>query len=87
MTRPVAESKTYQTYLRNYPEFKQFVDLMPSKQFQPLPPVTVEMFIADKINQNQDLALRGTLTPAQAVAKLEKDVKDEIARRAALGDR
>jgi hypothetical protein len=60
---------------------------MPSKQFQPLPPVTVEMFISDKINQCQDLALRGSVTPEQAVNRLEKDVKDEIARRAALGDK
>ena len=87
MTKPVAESKTYQTYLRRYPEFKKFVDLMPSKQFQPLPPVTVEMFISDKINQCQDLALRGSVTPEEAVNRLEKDVKDEIARRAALGDK
>ena len=85
MTKSVANSKTYQEYIHNFPGFKQFVDLMPSTRFQPLPPLPIQMFIQDKITRYEDLALRGSVTPKEACQKLEQDVNHELTRRKELG--
>ncbi|RYG48765.1 extracellular solute-binding protein [bacterium] len=85
MTSNVANSAKFQAYLAKYPQFRTFVDLMPSENFLPAPPMTSQMFIGDAINRVQDLALRGSLTPKQAVETLRADVAEEVARRKELG--
>lgn len=85
MTKSVGNSKTYQAYIKKFPEFGQFLNQMPSTKFQPMPPVAIQMFVQDKINQCQDLAIRGTLTPKQACERLESEVAHELIRRKELG--
>lgn len=82
----VANSKHYQDYVRANPQFKTFLDLMPSENLQPLPPVPYQMFLSDKIGRADDFATRGTKTPEEALNMLEKEVKDEQARRKEFGN-
>jgi multiple sugar transport system substrate-binding protein len=81
----VAQAPLYQKYLQENPQFKTFVDLMPSESLEALPPVPYQVFLMDRVNRAEDLALRGTKTPKEALEELEKDVKDERRRRKELG--
>jgi hypothetical protein len=51
----------------------------------PSPPVIIQQFLMDKINQKQDLALRGVISPALAVKDLTREVNEELGRRRKLG--
>lgn len=81
----VAKAPKYQAYLKKYPQFKTFLDMMPSENIQPLPPVPYQTFLNDEINRAEDYAVRGTLTPKQAMADLRKRLDHEIKRRKELG--
>ncbi len=81
----VANTPIYQAYIRKYPQFKFLVDMMPSENLQPPPPIPAQQYVSDAIEKYQDLALRGSLSPEQAIGALEKDVNHELARRMELG--
>jgi multiple sugar transport system substrate-binding protein len=81
----VAESPIYQEYLRKYPQFKTFLDLLPSEDLQTRPPVAYQVFLMDQLTRYQDMALRGTLTPDQALQALELEVQKERQRRKEMG--
>ncbi|MGV3618318.1 MAG: ABC transporter substrate-binding protein [Fimbriimonas sp.] len=83
----VAESPKYAKYLQENPEFAKFVAMLPSPHIHPLPPVAIQQFLNDKIASAEDAALRGTLTPKAALAKAQREVEDELARRKKLGYR
>ena len=81
----VTNSKIYQAYLTKYPQYKPMLAMMGSEHVDPSPPVIIQQFLMDKINQKQDLALRGVVKPAQAVKDLTREVNEELARRRKLG--
>jgi len=83
----VANTPGYRQYLRENPEFSKFVDMMPSKNIHPLPPIAIQMFLNDKVTAAVDSAMRGTITPKQALQQVEKQLADETARRRKLGYR
>ncbi len=86
MTRLTARSKAFQKYARENPGFQTFLDLMNSDSLEPLPPIPIQNFIGDKINEAQDRAERGTRTPDVAVETFVRDVAKELERRRRLGD-
>lgn len=86
MTRTTARSKAFKKYVRENPQVETFLKLMESDALQPLPPVPIQNFIGDKINEAQDRAQRGTRTPEVAVDTFVRDVAIEQARRKRLGD-
>ena len=81
----MAKSPDYQAFLREYPKYQTFVDLAASRNLVTTPAVPYQLFLMDRIAAVDDLAMRGALTPAQALTKLEKDTARERARRAELG--
>ena len=81
----VANAPDYREYVRKNPQFKTFLDLMPSENLQPCPPVAYQVYLMDRIGRADDFATRGTLTPDQAIKTLVKEVNEEIARRKDLG--
>lgn len=81
----VAQAPVYRDYIRKYPQFGKFVDLMRSPDLRALPPVPTQVFITDQATKVEDLALRGTIPPEKAVNDLLNAVKKEDARRARLG--
>lgn len=86
MTRTTARSQAFKKYVRENPGFQTFLDLMESDALEPLPPVPIQNFIGDRINEAQDRAERGTRTPTVAVDTFVRDVATEQARRKSLGD-
>ncbi|MGI4789723.1 MAG: ABC transporter substrate-binding protein [Janthinobacterium lividum] len=81
----MAQSHDYQAFLHKYPQYQTFVDLAASPNIVTTPPVPYQLFLLDKISAVDDLASRGALTPAQALAKLQSDTARERARRKELG--
>lgn len=82
---PVAEAPVYQEYLRKYPQFRTFLEILPSENLQTVAPVPYTVFLNDRIARAEDLAVRGTLTPEEAIERLEREVQQEVARRKELG--
>lgn len=85
LTPAIAKAPAYQAYIRKYPQFKTFVDLMPSQNIATLPPVPYQQFLSDQLSKIEENAVRGTLTPSQALDSLKKAVGDEVKRRRELG--
>ncbi len=80
----VVNSPIYQKYIREHPQFRTFVNLLASENVRPSSPVPYQNFLADRILRADDLAMRGTLTPRQAIEELKKDVAQEMKRRKEL---
>lgn len=83
----VARAPVYQAYLRRYPQFRTFLEIMLSDNVQGPPPVAYQLYLDDRIRWTEDMAARGALTPARALARLERDVGRERARRREMGYR
>ncbi len=81
----IALAPKYQEYVRKYPQFKTFLDILPSPYIQPLPPVPYQVFMMDGIKRAEEAAVRGTLTPRAALTKLDRDLAKERRRRAEIG--
>ncbi|MCY3021408.1 MAG: ABC transporter substrate-binding protein [Planctomycetota bacterium] len=81
----IARAPVYQEYLRKYPQFKTFLDVLPSENIQTSAPVPYQVFLGDMIGRADDFAMRGTLAPAQALKDLERNVAQEIERRRRFG--
>ncbi|MDX1932946.1 MAG: ABC transporter substrate-binding protein [Capsulimonadales bacterium] len=81
----IAESPIYRDYVRKYPALRTFLEVLPSPNLQPPPPVPYQAFLADSISRMQDLVKRGTLTPERALETLETDIRQERQRRRKLG--
>ncbi len=80
----VVNAPIYQKYIKEHPQFKTFVDLMASENVSPSSPVPFQNYLGDRIARADDLAMRGSLTPKQAIEELKKDVAQEIKRRKEL---
>jgi len=81
----VANAPLYREYIREHPQFGTFVQAIKSDKIQARPPVAYQVFIADELTKIEDLAMRGEITPRQAVTQLQTEVDREIARRKRLG--
>ncbi|MCC7264443.1 MAG: extracellular solute-binding protein [Candidatus Latescibacteria bacterium] len=84
-TRLVAESPIYRAYVQKYPQFATFLEVLPSAQIKPTPPVPYQVFLWDMLQRADDYAMRGMKTPEQALQDLEREVAQEVARRRRLG--
>lgn len=82
----VAQAPAYRAYIEKYPQFKTFLDAVSSPNLQVIPPVGYQVFLNDEITKQEDLAVRGTISPDQAIRNLETDVAREIRRRKELGE-
>jgi multiple sugar transport system substrate-binding protein len=86
LTPAVAHAKAYQKYIRDYPQFKTFVDLMTSTKMDVLPRVPYQTFLSDEINKMQDAAVLGKTPADQAIPALAEKMKQELERRRSLGE-
>jgi multiple sugar transport system substrate-binding protein len=85
LTPQVANAPLYRAYLKKFPQFKTFVDLMPSPAIQVAPPVPFSEFLNDEITKMEDSAERGTMSPKQALETLSAKIEAELSRRRELG--
>lgn len=81
----VANSPTFQKWLRTNPQFQAFLDILASPNCKAPPPIPNLSFLNDLIFRAEDQALRGAVTPEQALATLEFRFNEERAKRRALG--
>ena len=85
MSPAIAEAPKYQEFVKRNPQFRTFLDILPSENLQPAPPVPYQVYLWDRITQADDAAQRGSLTPEQALESLEKEMARELASRRAFG--
>lgn len=81
----IAHSKSYQAYLKRYPQYKVFVDLMTSPNLGMFPQGSLQKFVMDEIQKAEDEVVRGTMTPEAGLAMVEKHLADEKQRLRRLG--
>jgi multiple sugar transport system substrate-binding protein len=75
----------YQSWLKTVPQYRTFLQVAKSDNIMTTPPVSYQTFLMDRVTYVDQLAMRGSLTPKEALQKLETDVAHELARRKALG--
>lgn len=85
ITDAIANAPVYQAYLRKFPTFRTFIDLLPSENLEPPPPVPYQAILSDQIVRTQDRVLRGTVAPDVGLRQLEAEIARERARRRELG--
>ncbi|MFA6244515.1 MAG: ABC transporter substrate-binding protein [Candidatus Hydrogenedentales bacterium] len=81
----IADAPVYREYLRNHPQFMTFVEMLPSAHLEPLPPVSYQAYLWDRLASADEAAERGILSPEAALRKLEKEIEHEVAMRRELG--
>jgi len=80
-----AQAPVYDKWLQTVPNYRTFLRVAESENIVATPPVPYQLYLRDQIENAGDLALRGTLTPRQALEKLEADIAQERDRRRKLG--
>ena len=82
----IARTKPYEAYLRRYPRFRTFVDLVASPNLQKFPVNSLQSFVTTAVGKAEEATGRGSLSPEAALQGLDKTVADEIARQRRLGN-
>jgi multiple sugar transport system substrate-binding protein len=82
----IAHSKSYQAYLRKYPQYKVFVDLMSSPNLGMFPQGPLEKFVNDELAKADEAVARGTQTPTEALNLVDLHLRMERARLRKLGE-
>jgi multiple sugar transport system substrate-binding protein len=75
----------YQAWLDSVPQYRTFLKVAKSDNIMTTPPVPYQTYLMDRVTDADQRATRGTLTPEEALRRLEADVAHELARRRALG--
>jgi len=78
-------TKVYQNWLKTVPQYRTFLKVAKSDNIVTTPPVPYQTYLMDRITYFDQLAMRGTLTPKQALINLEQDIEAELVRRKGLG--
>lgn len=81
----IAEAPVFRDYVEEHPQFQTFLDMLPSENIEPLPPVPYQVYLMDRIVQADDSAMRGSLSPAAALERLKKEIDRELAVRKEFG--
>jgi multiple sugar transport system substrate-binding protein len=83
----VANAPRYRQYIREYPQYATFVKMLGSPNLDAPPPVPYQVYLIDEVNRAEDAAIRGVLSPKEALDRMDRRVREELARRASLGYR
>jgi multiple sugar transport system substrate-binding protein len=81
----VAHSASYQDYLRKYPKFRPFLELVASPNLTRFPVSPLQSFASGELNKAIESTNHGTLTPDAALQGLDRTVAGELARQRRLG--
>jgi len=81
----IAKAPAYRRYVRKHPQFQTFLDVLPSENVHPTPPVPFQDYLWDRVRQTDDSAMRGSLTPAAALRRLAHEIEVERRKRRELG--
>ena len=81
----VANSPTFQKWLKQNPQFQAFLDILGSPNCKGSPPIANLQFLNDLIGRAEDQAVRGEKSPKLALEELEAKFVEERNKRRALG--
>lgn len=81
----VANSPTFQKWLKSNPQFQAFLDILASPNCKSAPPIANVQFLTDLITRAEDQAVRGAITTEEALKQLETKFNEERSKRRALG--
>lgn len=81
----VANSPTFQRWLKKDPQFRAFLDILASPNCKPPPPIAELQFLTDAVYRAEGQATDGTKTPKEALEDLETKYREESRKRRALG--
>jgi multiple sugar transport system substrate-binding protein len=77
ITPEVARAPIYQEYIKKYPQFKTFVDILASPNVQVTPPVPRQALLMARLQWADDAAFRHALTPKEALERVQEEVERE----------
>jgi len=78
ITASIADTPRYQQYCDKYPEFRAFVRTLASPNIQVTPPVPVQAYLQSRIEWAEEAALRGRLSPHEALERAAKETHREL---------
>lgn len=81
----VANSPTYQKWLKENPQFQAFLDILASPNCKAPPQIPNLSFLNDLISRAESQSVLGAITPKQALIELEARFVEERRKRRALG--
>ncbi len=81
----IARSGSYREYLRRYPQYKTYVDLMSSPNLGIPPRGPLQAYAVEQLAKAEDYVIRGSKGPEQALRDVDKSVVEEEARQRRLG--
>ncbi len=81
----VANSPTYQKWLKENHQFQAFLDILASPNCKAPPPIPNLSFLNDLIGRAENQAVLGAVTPKQALIELEAKFLEERKKRRSLG--
>jgi multiple sugar transport system substrate-binding protein len=82
----VARSETYRAYVAKYPQFSSFVDLVQSPNLIAAPVGPIQTYVMDQIDYEDQAATRLSISPADALAELQRNIEAESERQRKLGN-
>lgn len=82
----IARSKSYLAYLKQYPQYKVFVDLMTSPNLEIPPQGPLQAFVMDQFVKAEDAVVRGSQTPEAALKTVAQNLANEQQRLRDLGE-
>lgn len=81
----VANSPIYREFLKENPQFQTFIDILAGPNCHSKPSIGFLQYYMDQISRVEDQALRGSVTPKQALENLETTINSELKKRKELG--
>jgi multiple sugar transport system substrate-binding protein len=81
----IAQAPKFREYVQKHPQFQTFLDVLSSENVQPTPPVPYQLYLWDRIASADEAAQRGTLTPREALERLDTEIRREVTMRRQLG--
>lgn len=81
----VANSPTFQQWLKTNPQFQAFLDILGSKNCKAAAPIANLQFLNDLITRAENRAVSGTMSPKEAIDELASKFNEEAGKRRKLG--
>lgn len=81
----VADCAGYQAYLKRYPKFRAFLDMMSSPNLAIPPQGPLEAYTIDQMQLANDAVSHGSAGPGQALKQMDDAIQREASRQRRLG--
>src|SRR5690606_2194062 len=74
----IVEAPAFQQYLEEHPQFRTFVDMLPSENIEVAPAIPQQSYLMNRIYTMQERVVRGIETPEEALRSLERAYQREL---------